>query len=86
MLIISSREFRDKQVEYFDRADNGEQIIVQRGKNKAYTLIPVTENDVLIPKDYILQPDADLKNAISAEEFIEGATKHIRELYRKKSK
>lgn len=86
MLVISSREFREKQAEYFDRADNGEQIIVQRGKNKAYTLTPVTENDILINKDYILQPDDDLARAISLEEFRESAINHIRKLYKQKRK
>ncbi len=47
MLVVSSREFREKQAEYMmDRADNGEQIIVQRGKNKAYALTPVTDDDL----------------------------------------
>lgn len=46
MLIISSREFRENQAEYMDRVDNGEQIIVQRGKNKAYSITPVTEDDL----------------------------------------
>ena len=46
MLVISSREFRQNQKMYFDRADKGEQIIVQRGKDKAYALTPVNENDV----------------------------------------
>ena len=46
MLIVSSREFREKQAEYMDRADNGEQIIVQRGKNKAYAITPISDDDV----------------------------------------
>ena len=46
MLIISSREFRQNQKEYFDRVDQGEHIIVQRGKDKSYALTPVTENDI----------------------------------------
>jgi len=46
MLVISSREFRQNQRIYFERADKGEQIIVQRGKDKAYTLTPINENDV----------------------------------------
>jgi antitoxin YefM len=46
MKIISSREFRQNQRLYFERADKGEQIIVQRGKNKAYALTPVNEDDV----------------------------------------
>lgn len=46
MLVISSREFRQNQRAYFERADKGEQIIVKRGKDKAYTLTPVSENDM----------------------------------------
>ncbi len=45
MRIISSREFRQNQRLYFDMADNGEQIIVQRGKDKAYALTPIGEDD-----------------------------------------
>ncbi len=47
MRIISSREFNDNQKLYFDLADQNEQIIVQRGKDKAYMLIPITESDRL---------------------------------------
>jgi len=46
MIVISSREFRDNQAKYLDKADDGEQIIVQRGKNKAYKLTPVDEDDM----------------------------------------
>ncbi len=46
MLIISSREFRQNQKIYFERADKGEQIIVQRGKDKAYALTPIHEDDI----------------------------------------
>ena len=46
MLIISSREFRDNQKKYFDSVDNGEQVIVQRGKDRSYKLVPVTSHDI----------------------------------------
>jgi len=46
MLVISSREFRQNQRIYFEKADKGEQIIVQRGKDKAYALTPVNEDDI----------------------------------------
>ena len=45
MLVISSREFREKQKMYFDLVDQNEQVIVQRGKNKAYILSPLTDAD-----------------------------------------
>lgn len=46
MLVISSREFRQNQKMYFEKADQGEQIIVQRGKDKSYVLTPVKEDDL----------------------------------------
>ncbi len=46
MLVISSREFRQNQRIYFEKADKGEQVIVQRGKDKAYALTPVNDDDV----------------------------------------
>jgi hypothetical protein len=45
MLVISSREFREKQKMYLDLVDRNEQVIVQRGKNKAYTLTPISDTD-----------------------------------------
>lgn len=48
MLVISSREFRDKQAEYMDRADRGAQIIVQRGRDKAYSITPLKPTDIYI--------------------------------------
>ena len=51
MLVISSREFRDNQAQYFDLVDNRENVIIQRGKNKAYRLLPITEDDTLMSKD-----------------------------------
>ncbi len=46
MLIISSREFRQNQKEYFDKVDKGEHVIVQRGKDKAYALTPISDDDM----------------------------------------
>jgi len=63
MLVVSSREFREKQAEYMDRADNGEQIIVQRGKNKAYSLTPVTEDDLYFTPEMLKRIKESLQEA-----------------------
>lgn len=84
MRIISSKEFRDKQALYFDQADNGEEILVQRGRTKSYRIVPVTEFDTIIGKEFILEPDEDLKRAIPFEQFHADAKKHIHELYSQK--
>ncbi len=61
MLVVSSREFRDKQAEYMDRADNGEQVIVQRGKNKAYSITPVTEDDLYFTPEMLAKIDVAIQ-------------------------
>ena len=51
MLVISTREFRDRQRSYLDKIDTGTEILIQRGKNKSYKIIPVTEDDTLISRE-----------------------------------
>ncbi len=67
MLIVSSREFREKQAEYMDRADNGEQIIVQRGKNKAYSITPITGDDLYFTPEMLARIDLSIKQAKEGE-------------------
>jgi len=45
MIVINSREFRDNQKKYLDMVDDNQHIIIQRGKNKAYVLSPINEDD-----------------------------------------
>lgn len=58
MRMVTSREFRNNQKKYLDMVDNKEQVIVKRSKNRAYKLVPVTEDDMLvdIPKEYRIDP------------------------------
>lgn len=83
MLIISSREFRDNQASYFDRVDEGEEILVQRGKNRAYKIIAVAEEDTIVNKEHILLPDGDLHRAITAEELLDRLIPRIENLINK---
>jgi len=55
MVIISSREFRDHLKKYFDLVDQNEQVIVQRGKDKAYVLVPVNDVDRLSVNEELIQ-------------------------------
>jgi len=55
MIIISSREFRDNQKKYFDLVDKNKQIIVQRGKNQAYVIVPLNDIDRLSVNDELIQ-------------------------------
>lgn len=71
MLVISSREFRQNQRIYFEKADKGEQIIVQRGKDKSYALTPVSEDDVYFNTEMLD------KIKQSLEQVKQGKTKKI---------
>jgi antitoxin YefM len=63
MLVISSREFREKQAEYMDLADKGEQIVVQRGKNKAYSVTPITDDDIYFSKQMVEKIEKSIQEA-----------------------
>ena len=54
-MIISSREFRDNQKKYFDLIDQDEQIVVQRGKDKAYVIVPLSDVDRLSVNETLIQ-------------------------------
>ena len=63
MLVISTREFRDKQKNYLDKIDAGEEILIRRAKEKAYKIIPVTKDDMLMSKEeYFAMLDRGLQN------------------------
>ncbi len=54
-MIISSREFRDQQKKYFDLVDQNEHVIVQRGKDKGYVIVPLNDVDRLSVNDQLIQ-------------------------------
>lgn len=86
MIIISSKEFRDKQKSYLDKVDEGMEILIHRGRNKSYRIVPVMEDDTVVSNNFIMQPDEDLARAIDMDEFREGAKNHIRKLYSRDKK
>jgi antitoxin (DNA-binding transcriptional repressor) of toxin-antitoxin stability system len=51
MLVVSSREFRDRQKSYLDKVDAGMEILIQRGQSKSYKITPVTNDDTLMSKE-----------------------------------
>jgi antitoxin (DNA-binding transcriptional repressor) of toxin-antitoxin stability system len=72
MIIVSTREFRGNQKHYLDRVDNGEQIVIQRNRNKSYKLVPVTKDDTLMTEEeFFAKIDHSLQQAK------DGKTTHI---------
>jgi antitoxin (DNA-binding transcriptional repressor) of toxin-antitoxin stability system len=51
MLVISTREFREKQGMYLHKAKNGEDIVLKSRENGSFKLVPVTEDDTLMSKE-----------------------------------
>jgi len=47
-----------------DMANNGEDIILKSRKNGSFKLVPVSESDMLISKEYILEPGLALKSLV----------------------
>lgn len=85
MLVISSREFREKQKHYLDRIDAGEEILLQRGKSKTYKISPVTEDDIVVDLSpyYIREPDEDYRRAITGDELLKRLIPRIEKLFDK---
>lgn len=58
------------QASYFDSADQKEEILVQRNKNKAYRIVPVIEDDTLMSKsDFLAKIDKSLEQANQGQRY-----------------
>lgn len=73
MVIVSSREFRSKQKSYLDKVDEGVEVLITRGKNKSYRIVPVTEDDTLMSEEEFF---AKIDKAL--EEAAQGKVTRIR--------
>ena len=51
MLVVSTREFRDRQRSYLDKVDSGMEVLIQRGRTKSYRIAPVSNDDTLVSKE-----------------------------------
>ena len=64
MLVVSTREFREKQKSYLDQIDSGLELLIKRGKAKSYKIVPVTKDDTLMSKaEFFAKIDRSLKSA-----------------------
>ena len=80
MIIISSREFRQNQRMYFDKVDQGEQIIVQRGKDKSYALTSIGEDDIYFNEKMVERIKKSAKQAQDGDYIEISTSKEIKEL------
>ena len=80
MLIISSREFRQNQKFYLEKVDNGEHIIVQRGKDKSYALTRITEDDMYFNTEMLKRIKQSVLEVKNGETKTISTSKEIKEL------
>lgn len=80
MLVISSREFRQNQRLYFDKVDKGEHIIVQRGKDKAYALTPISKDDLYFNAEMVKRIKESIKQAKNGQVTTISTPDEIKEL------
>lgn len=62
----TSRQFRERQKDFFDMADSGQKIVIKRGSKQAYVLTPVSTEDLYFSSEMI----AKIKE--SQQEIIDG--------------
>ena len=83
MLVISMREFRANQGKYLDLVRDGEEVILKSRDQGSFALTSIAEYTTLIPKEYILEPDDDLRRAITGEELLNRLIPRVEKLFDK---
>jgi hypothetical protein len=74
MTVVSSREFVINQKKYFDIAEK-ENICITRGNNRFHLVYQSAQAQY--PEQVILNPDDNLRNAITAKELLERVNEDI---------
>ena len=78
MTVVSAKEFNTEQEKYFDMAVNGN-VCIKRGDNMFYlSFAPIKEQ---YPEQPILEPDEDLRSAITIDEFLVGVREDIHNFF-----
>jgi len=81
MTVVSSKEFATNQPKYYNLAIN-EDVIIKRGSKMFHLLYkPIEKSN--IAQQPILEPDDDLRRAISIDEIREKVHMRIHELFKK---
>jgi len=67
MLVISSKEFIDNPIPYLNRIDRGEQLILQRGKSKAYSIRSASEDELYFTPEMMEKIDRSIQQIENGE-------------------
>jgi len=64
MLVISTRQFREKQGQYLGMVANGADVILKSRKEGSFKIVPVTDDDTLMSKEAFFEKiDRSLQQA-----------------------
>ena len=80
MTIVSSKEFATKPARYYELAGK-EQVVIKRGKNR-YHLVCTSQPIETYPEQPVLEPDDNLRRAITAEELLNRIHKDIQDKFK----
>jgi len=62
MLIVSTREFREKQGKYLGMVANGEDVVLKSRKEGSFKIIPIKKDDSLMSKkDFYAKLDRSIQ-------------------------
>jgi antitoxin (DNA-binding transcriptional repressor) of toxin-antitoxin stability system len=51
MLVISTREFRERQGKYLGMVANGEDVVLKSRKEGSFKIVPINKDDALMSKE-----------------------------------
>jgi hypothetical protein len=64
MIVISTRQFREKQGLYLGMATKGEDVVLKSRKEGSFKIVPVTDDDTLMSKEaFFAKLDRSMKQA-----------------------
>ena len=67
---VTARQFKENPNCFFEQIDNGNQIVLKRGRKQKYSLVPV--DDELGEDDFVVTPELLLKIENARQQMREG--------------
>ena len=69
MIEVTTNDFRKNLAAYFDKADEGQCVVVRRGSQRRYTLVPVSDDNVYFSPEMEQRINESIEQA-KREEFV----------------
>ena len=79
----TSRQFRERQKDFFDMADNGQKIVIKRGSKQAYVLTPVSTDDLYFSSEMVARIKASQQEIKVGKSIVLKTKKDLDEFFEK---